>query len=162
MTPAIDISKTFYRKREKMKKQFFLLLIRAMVITAMIFLVNALSVYSADITGTWKAEFDTQIGVQKYTFTFQKTGDQLTGVADSDIGGEKNKVTLTDVKQDGDKISFVEMMTFQGMELRISYEGTVTDGELKMTRHVGDVATEELVAKRDAAVKPPEAATEQK
>jgi len=36
---------------------------------------------AADITGQWRAEFDTQIGVQNYVFTFQTDGDKLTGKA---------------------------------------------------------------------------------
>jgi len=31
------------------------------------------------VTGTWKSEFDSQIGHQKYTFTFQQDGSKLTG-----------------------------------------------------------------------------------
>ena len=33
------------------------------------------SVRAADVTGVWKAEFDTQIGVQKYTYTLKQDGD---------------------------------------------------------------------------------------
>jgi hypothetical protein len=145
-----------------MKKQFFLLFIRATVIAVLVLLINALSVNAAEITGAWKAEFDTQIGLQKYTFTFQQDKDQITGTANSDVNGEKNEVKLTDIKLDGDKISFVEMLSFQGMDLRISYEGTIAGNELKLNRHVGDFVTEELVAKREEAAKPPESTTEQK
>jgi hypothetical protein len=146
----------------KMRKQNLLLFFRMSIIVALTVLIGTTFVYSADITGTWKAEFDTQIGIQKYTFTFQQNGDQITGTASSDVGGEKNDVTLIDIKLDNDKISFVEMLSFQGMELRISYEGTVAGSELKLIRNVGDVATEELVAKRDEAVKPPDTAADAK
>lgn len=27
---------------------------------------------AADVTGVWKAEFDTQVGIQKYTFTLKQ------------------------------------------------------------------------------------------
>ena len=111
-------------------------------------LCNPKSVFSADITGTWKAEFETQIGIQKYTFTFKINDGVLTGIAISDIGGEIQEVVLTEVKLDSNKISFVEMLPFQGMELRISYDGIVVENEMKLNRHVGEFVTEELVAKR--------------
>jgi hypothetical protein len=44
----------------------------------------------------------------------------------------------------GDEISFVENLNFQGMPLRIEYKGKLTGDEIKFTRKVA----EELVAKR--------------
>ena len=50
---------------------------------------------------------------------------------------------------DGDTVKFVENLDFQGMPLRIEYTGKVVSAdEIKFTRKVADVATEELVAKR--------------
>ena len=107
------------------------------------------AVLAAEVTGTWKAEFDTQIGVQKYTFTLKQDGANVTGKATSEIGGEKRETELKDGKFDRDTVSFVELLNFQGNELRISYHGRVADTEIKFTREVGDIAKEELVAKRD-------------
>ena len=54
-----------------------------------------------------------------------------------------------DGKVDGDKISFVENVDFQGMPLKIVYTGQMTSAdEIKMTRNVADLAMEQLVAKR--------------
>jgi hypothetical protein len=36
---------------------------------------------AADLTGKWQAEFDTQIGRQKYLFDFKVEGDKVTGKA---------------------------------------------------------------------------------
>jgi enterochelin esterase-like enzyme len=108
----------------------------------------------ADVTGTWKAEFDTQIGVQKYTFTFQQQGDKLTGKAASDIDGQKQEVELRDCKLEGDTITFLEMLPFQDNEIRISYKGKITGDEIKFTRNVADFADEDLVAKREKVEAP--------
>ncbi|MBN1362184.1 MAG: esterase family protein [Sedimentisphaerales bacterium] len=120
------------------------------IFVAMLALV--LTVYSdvgaADVTGTWQAEFDTQIGVQKYTFTFEQTGATVTGKAVSDISGETRQVELKELTLDGDTIRFVEMLDFQGTEIRIVYEGKLADGQIKFTRDVGGFATEEFVATR--------------
>jgi enterochelin esterase-like enzyme len=109
------------------------------------------SVLMADITGTWKAEFDTQIGVQKYTFMLKQDGTNITGKAISEIDGEKRETELNEGKADGDTVSFVEMLNFQGNDLRIAYNGKVSTNEIKFTREVGDFAKEELTARLEPA-----------
>lgn len=99
----------------------------------------------ADITGKWSASFDTQIGVQNYTYDFVVKDTKLTGKAKSDLGESE----ILEGKVEGDKVSFVEMLKFQDMDIRIQYTGTVaSDDEIKFTRQVADFATEQLVAKR--------------
>jgi hypothetical protein len=100
---------------------------------------------AADISGTWKASFETAIGQQNYTYELVVKDSTVTGKAKSD-NGETN---LTDGKVEGDKISFVENLNFQGMDIRIVYTGTIVSAdEIKFTRQVADFATEELVATR--------------
>ena len=70
--------------------------------------------HAADIAGQWRAEFDTQIGVQKYVFTFQTDGDKLTGKAVSEAGERKREAELKEGKLTGDTLSFVETFDFQG------------------------------------------------
>jgi hypothetical protein len=100
---------------------------------------------AVDITGKWTADFDTQIGVQKYTYTFQVKGTELTGTAASELG----TTVIKNGKVDGDTVSFVEPLDFMGMLLEISYTGKiVSEDQIDFTRQVADVATEKLVAKR--------------
>jgi enterochelin esterase-like enzyme len=106
-------------------------------------------VLAADVTGVWHAEFNTQIGVQRYTFTLKQEGATLTGTAISEIAGEKRAAELKDGKVDRDAISFFESLKFQGNEFRVSYRGRITEHEIKFTREVGDIVKEELVAKRE-------------
>ena len=104
---------------------------------------------AADVSGTWTAEFDTQIGVQKYVYTFKVEGEKLTGEAVAERMGQKEPpVALKDGSVKGDQIAFTEPLNFQGQEVSITYTGTVAGDEIKFTRKVGDFATEELVAKR--------------
>jgi hypothetical protein len=100
--------------------------------------------WAADITGKWTAEFDTQIGAQKYTYEFKVDSGKLTGTA----AGPQGSVAITEGKVSGDDVAFVENMTYQGMDIRIEYSGKISGDELKLTRKVGEFATEELVAKR--------------
>ena len=120
----------------------------------MILAAFSLSVSGAGISGKWKAEFDTQIGLQKYVFTLDQEGEKVSGKANSEIGETKNETELTEGKMEGDTLSFVEMLTFQGNEIRITYQGKVEGNEIKFTRKVGDFATEELVAKLEPGSAP--------
>ncbi|MBM3822236.1 MAG: hypothetical protein FJ404_04945 [Verrucomicrobia bacterium] len=106
---------------------------------------------AVDFTGTWKSEFNTQIGVQKYSFVLKQEGAKISGKAHAEIGDQKKESEVTEGKVDGNKISFVELLNYQGNDLRITYSGQLAGNELKLTRAVGDFAKEELTAKRDGA-----------
>ena len=100
---------------------------------------------AVDITGKWSAAFDTQIGEQKYTYTFQVKGSELTGTAASELG----TTVIKDGKIDGDTVTFVEPLDFMGMLLEISYTGKIaSEDQIDFTRNVAGIATEKLVAKR--------------
>ncbi|MBI1791248.1 MAG: hypothetical protein HYR60_27285 [Acidobacteria bacterium] len=98
----------------------------------------------ADATGKWNAEFDTQIGQQKYTFELKVDGANLTGKATSPRGTQEIK----EGKAGGDDVSFVELVEIQGQPVRIEYKGKVSGDEMKLTRKVGDFGQSEAVAKR--------------
>jgi hypothetical protein len=98
-----------------------------------------------NISGTWNASFDTQVGKQDYTYTFVVKGSQLTGRAKSANGDTE----ITEGKVDGANVTFVENLDYQGMPLRIVYTGTVTSQDsIYFTRDVGGQAMEKLTAKR--------------
>src|SRR5689334_18562076 len=113
---------------------------------------------AADVSGTWKSEFDSQIGRQKYTYTLKQEGDKLTGKANSEVNDQKRETELSEGKVEGDKVSFVEMLSFNGNDIRISYKGAVANNEMKLTREVGTFAKEEIVLKREGAAQPAAAA----
>ena len=60
----------------------------------------------------------------------------------------KGGVDLEEVRVSGDQISFVEPLRFDDQEIRITYTGRISGDEMKLTRQVGEFATEEFVAKR--------------
>ena len=119
-------------------------MIKRIVFSILFAVTVSIVAFAADITGTWTASFDTQVGVQNYTYTFKVDGNKLTGHM-------KSQYSDTDIQEGtikGDDISFVENLTFQGMDLRIVYKGKISGDEIKLTRNVADIATEEAVAKR--------------
>jgi hypothetical protein len=100
------------------------------------------------VAGTWKAQFDSQIGVQKYTYVFKVDGTNVTGTATGERDMGTNTVAITEGKISNDEITFVEPLRFGDNEMRIEYTGKVNGNEIKFHRKVGDVAEEDLVAHR--------------
>jgi len=112
-------------------------------------LATTLQCFAADITGTWKAEFDTQRGLQKYTFTLKQDGTKVTGKANVEREGEKREAELKDGKVEGDTVTFVEPLKIQDNEVAITYTGRISTNEIKFTRKVGDFGSSEATAKRE-------------
>jgi enterochelin esterase-like enzyme len=127
-----------------MKAQFTLLAI----------VLASLSAPAADVTGTWKAEFNTQRGLQKYTFTLKQDGATVTGKANVERDGEKREAELKEGKVDGGTLTFVEPLKIQDNEIKITYTGKISGDEIKFTRKVGDFGSSEATAKRGTAQSP--------
>jgi enterochelin esterase-like enzyme len=108
-----------------------------------------LSALAADVTGTWKAEFETQRGLQKYTFTLKQDGTKLSGKASVDIDGEKRDSDLKEGKIEGDTVTFVEPLNIQGNDVNVTFTGKISDSGIKFTRQVGDFGSSEGTAKLD-------------
>ena len=120
-------------------------MVRHKVLSTIAALLLFSSARAADVSGTWTAEFDTQVGKQNYTYILKVSGSQLTGKAKSANG----ETELEDGKVEGDAVTFVEMLNFQGMELKVTYTGKVVSAdEIKFTRDVAGMVQEDLVAKR--------------
>ena len=115
----------------------------------------SLSALAADVTGTWKAEFQTQRGLQKYTFNLKQDGTSLTGKASVEREGEKREVEFKDGKAEGDTVTFVELLKVQDREINITFTGKVADGDIQFTRKVGDLGSSEATAKRDGSARGP-------
>src|SRR5436305_10937615 len=120
-------------------------------ITLLALAAASLSALAADVTGTWKAEFNTQRGLQKYTFTLKQGGASVTGKANVERDGEKREAELKEGKVDGDTVTFAEPLKIQDNEIRITYTGKISGDEIKFTRKVGDFGSSEATAKRQAA-----------
>ena len=100
------------------------------------------------VAGKWKGQFDSQIGLQKYTYEFKVDGTNLTGKAVGEREMGTNEVAITEGTISTNGIFFVEPLKFGDNELRIEYTGKVSGDEIKLHRKVGDFAEEDFVAKR--------------
>ena len=122
--------------------------LRTSVVVVVLILCSLVFVYAADISGKWTAEFDSQVGLQKYTYEFTVDGAAFTGKASANIAGTDMESEIVDGKIDGDKISFTEKLDYQGMPLTITYTGTVAGDEMNLSRDVGGQGGETFTAKR--------------
>ena len=112
----------------------------AIVLTSSVAFANA-----ADITGKWTASFETQIGKQDYVHGFVVKDSTLTGKVKSNLGSGD----VLEGKVDGDKVSFVEMLKFQDMEIGITYTGTIeSNNAMKGTLDIGGLAQGTFTGKR--------------
>ena len=99
---------------------------------------------AADIGGTWTTTFDSTVGEQTYTYTFDLDGETLTGHAKSNVGEGDLRGTV-----DGDKVTFVENLDYQGQALAITYTGQIVSAdEVKFSRDVAGQGGEEFTATR--------------
>jgi hypothetical protein len=92
-----------------------------------ILMLLAAALFAADVSGKWSGEVPGRGGqTAAATFVFKVDGDKLTGT----MTGPQGEVALQEGKVAGDKISF----STAGANAKILFEGTVSGGEIKMTR----------------------------
>jgi hypothetical protein len=101
--------------------------------------------FAADVSGTWTASFETQVGTQSYTFELHAQGNALTGKTKGNLTGEN---AISDGKVDGNKISFVEKAMYQGMPLVFNYTGELKGDQIHFKRELMGFSAEEFDAKR--------------
>ena len=106
---------------------------------------------AADLTGRWTSKFDSQIGEQNYVYVFANEGDHLTGTASYTHSMGKGDVKLTNIKLDGENVSFTEPLNLGGNEIIITYTGKIDGDAMSLKRQVGDIATEHITAERTPA-----------
>ena len=100
---------------------------------------------AADVSGKWVAQVPGRDGqTRETTYNFKADGAALKGTMS---GFQGNQIDISDGKVDGDKISFVVKMEFNGNAIEMKYSGVVAGDEIKMKRSTqrGD---QEFTAKR--------------
>jgi hypothetical protein len=75
-------------------------------------------------------------------------GEKVTGKALFERMGQKGEADLLEGKLVGDQVSFAETFDAMGSTVRIDYKGTLKGDEIAFTRKVGEIATEQFVARR--------------
>ena len=87
-------------------------IVNAITLAACVLTIVGVARAQENITGKWKAEFDSQIGIQKYTYDFKVTGTNLTGKAIGIREMGTNEVAITEGTVSTNGIFFVEPLKF--------------------------------------------------
>lgn len=118
---------------------------RTFVVSVLALFAALATTLAADVSGKWTSEFDSPIGRQSYIYEFKVNGTTLTGTATQ---SERGTTEIKEGKISGDDISFVELVTVEGNQLRIEHKGKVAGDEIRLRRKVGDFAEYDIIAKR--------------
>jgi hypothetical protein len=131
-----------------------------------ILLVVAFVAMAADITGKWVAEQPGRNGgpARQITFDLKADGATLTGTVTGGMGGGGRRggggggvaavpraLEISDGKIDGNNISFLVKVEFNGNTMATKYEGTLSGDELKLKvsrEGPNGPMTSEITAKR--------------
>lgn len=114
------------------------------ILTAALLGMFAMAAFAADVTGKWTAQVPGRQGTQDVTFTFNQSGDSLSGSVTTP-GGEQQ---ISEGKVDGDNISFVVSFEARGNTIKQEYKGAVSGSEIKFTRSGGRGNPIEFTAKK--------------
>ena len=88
---------------------------------------------AADVSGKWTAEVPGRGGqAATNTFTFKTSGSKLEG----SVTNQRGDTPITDGKVEGDNISFAQVMSFGGNDVKIMFKGVVKGDTIEMTREV--------------------------
>jgi hypothetical protein len=102
--------------------------LRWLLLVALVLLAGgtAQRLVAADVTGAWQVSMDFNGNTMTATLTFEKKPDGT-------LTGKWGASPLSDVKLDGDKLTFTRTMRMGGQEFPQEFTGTVKDGKLTGT-----------------------------
>jgi hypothetical protein len=105
----------------------------------------ATTLFGADLTGKWSAEFEGRDG-QKRTqvFNLKSEGEKLTGTVS---GMQGQEMQIEEGKVTGDEVSFSVTMNFNGNARKQEYKGKLVGDQLQLKTGQGDRARE-ITAKK--------------
>jgi hypothetical protein len=109
----------------------------------------ATTALAADVTGKWKAQYQTPDGQQRESvFTFAVSGETLTGTVSSQTLGDAK---IEEGKVSGDTITFSVTRNLQGNEVKVKYTGKVAGADtINLTVSFGDMGSFDIVAKKQS------------
>lgn len=87
-------------------------------------LVLSVSVFAADVTGTWNVAVELSVGSGSPTIVLKQQGEKLSGTYTGTLGEAP-----VSGKIDGDKVEFWFEAEAAGQKFRATYKGVVKDGK---------------------------------
>ncbi len=102
-----------------------------------------------DVLGEWDLTTISPVGENTNTVEFKKDGDAIKAVAKSPQGERPYDSTAVE----GNKVTLVLTIDFQGQPMTITYMGTVSDKSIDGSADFGGLAMGSFSAKRKEAAK---------
>ena len=102
-----------------------------------------------DVLGEWDLTTISPVGENTNTVEFKKDGDSIKAVAKSPQGERPYDSTAVE----GNKVTLVLTIDFQGQPMTITYMGTVSDKSIDGSADFGGLAMGSFSAKRKEAAK---------
>ena len=120
--------------------------LRSILVLFTLFVLAAMILAAADVTGKWTAEVQGRNGPRTVTFNLKQDGSTLTGTMEG-MGPEP--ASITNGKVEGNNVSFTIKREFNGNEFVVNYTGTLEGDSLKMkSQREGADRVQEFTAKR--------------
>lgn len=96
--------------------------------TALACALFTLSLFAADVSGTWKGTVESPNGAVERTFVFRTEGSKLTGETSSQLLG---KSAIQNGTVEGDTLTFHIVVSYEGNDFRLNYKGKVEGGQIR-------------------------------
>ena len=97
--------------------------------TGLFIVIFAAVASAADITGNWKADFQTPQGRVQVNYAFRQEGEKLTGTWQA---AQSPTVQISDGKVTGDKVWFTVKMDPDG-RMTFAHEGKIDGDQIELT-----------------------------
>lgn len=122
---------------------------KKVLLTALLFVFAASLTFAqgADVVGEWDLTTVSPMGENTNTVEFKKDGETLEATAKSAQGERPYDSTALE----GDKLTLVLTVDFQGQPMVITYSGTVTGTEINGAADFGGLAMGSFSAKKKVA-----------
>ena len=99
------------------------------VFALMLLFLTGAPAFAAGVDGNWSGSVDSPNGPVQVSFSFKTDGTTLTGTT---TGPDGMTIALKNGKVDGNKITFVIEVSFNGNTLSFDYTGEVAANEIKL------------------------------
>jgi opacity protein-like surface antigen len=107
---------------------------RTIVLLGSLILLGAAAL-AADVTGTWKGQFDFSGTAVPLTFDLKASGETLTGTI---TGLPSGVAEIHDGKIQGAVVTFSALTEYQGSPIKLVYRGEIAGNEIKLTMGTDD------------------------
>jgi hypothetical protein len=113
--------------------------------TALLLLLVSMSAFAADVAGSWKLTYTTENGLtREATLDLKLEAGHLSGT----LAGDRGKAQIEEGTVSGDQVSFTLLRRGNNDEIKVTYQGKVEGGTMKLKMQYGHRPPVEVSAKR--------------